>query len=244
MPSTPFVPKSAEFHHLPKVMTPIISQLAECIESGKISRTAPYPPRMNGQPGADELCAEALAGGIRPEDILNEALIPAMSRIGDRFGQGKAFIPEMLMAAKAMNVAMAHLKPYFSSGAIRKRGVFVVGTVAGDLHDIGKKLAAMMIEGAGWEVVDLGVDVGAAKFLEAVRSHPGCVVGLSALLTTTMKNMGPIVAEIRAEFPGQRILVGGAPLSEEFCRSIGATMYAADGQQAVGFLQTIEAGIQ
>jgi methanogenic corrinoid protein MtbC1 len=222
-------------------MEPIIEQLAECIELGKINLASPFPPRMTGLPGADELCKQALAQGIGPDAILKQALIPGMARIGERFGRGNAFIPELLMSARAMSVCMNHLKPYFSSGEIRRKGVFVIGTVTGDLHDIGKKLVAMMIEGAGWEVVDLGVNVDSAKFLEAVRRHPGCPVGLSALLTTTMINMGKIVADVRAEFPETKIIVGGAPLSETFARSIGATLYAPDGQQAVEYLHTLVA---
>jgi methanogenic corrinoid protein MtbC1 len=222
-------------------MENIIARLSECIEYGKVNLAASYPPRMKGLPGADELCKQALAEGITPEAVLNQALIPGMARIGDRFGQGKAFVPEMLMSAKAMSVSMAHLKPFFQSGEIQRKGVVVIGTVIGDLHDIGKKLVAMMMEGAGWEVIDLGVDVGSAKFLDAIRQHHGCLVGLSALLTTTMVNMGKIVTDIRAEFPDKTILVGGAPVSEEFSRSIGATHYAPDGKKAVDYLQTIVA---
>jgi methanogenic corrinoid protein MtbC1 len=222
-------------------METIIEQIAFCIESGKINLNAPFPPRMKGQPGADELCRQALAQGMKPEVILHGAMIPGMARIGERFGEGKAFIPEMLMSAKAMSVCMAHLKPFFSSGEIRRKGVFVIGTVTGDLHDIGKKLVAMMIEGAGWEVIDLGVDVGSAKFLDEVRQHPDCLVGLSALLTTTMINMEKVVADIRSEFPDTKIIVGGAPLSEDFSRSIGATLYAPDGQKAVEYLNAIVA---
>lgn len=219
----------------------ILEKLMETIERGKVNISSPYPPALKGLPGADELCMEALQNNIHPEDILNKALVPGMARIGDKFSQGKAFVPEMLMSAKAMNAAMAHLKPFFNSGEVKRKGVFVIGTVTGDLHDIGKNLVAMMVEGAGWEVIDLGVDVKPEKFLDALEKHPGCVVGLSALLTTTMLNMEKIVKEIRSKDPGKIILVGGAPLSHEFCTKIGASFYSPDPQGAVNYLNTLAA---
>jgi methanogenic corrinoid protein MtbC1 len=133
---------------------------------------------------------------------------------------------------------MVHLRPYFASGEVKRRGVFVVGTVAGDLHDIGKNILAMMVEGAGWEVVDLGVDVKAERFLAEIEKHPGCVIGLSALLTTTMVNMEKTVQQIQARHPGTLILVGGAPVTAEFCRKIGASHYSPDPQGAVLFLNS------
>jgi methanogenic corrinoid protein MtbC1 len=164
-----------------------------------------------------------------------------MARIGEKFSQGKAFVPEMLLAARAMTAAMVHLKPFFTSGAVKRRGVFVVGTVAGDLHDIGKNIVAMMVEGAGWQVVDLGVDVKAERFLAEIEKYPGCVVGLSALLTTTMVNMEKIVAEIHARHPGHQVLVGGAPVNREFCARIGASFYSPDPQGVVEHLKQLAA---
>ncbi len=222
-------------------MSDVLERLSQCVEMGKVNQAAPYPPKMKGQPGADELCRDALAAGIPPDRILEEGLVSGMARIGERFGQGKAFVPEMLLAARAMTAAMAHLKPFFNSGAVKRKGVFVIGTVAGDLHDIGKNIVAMMVEGAGWEVVDLGVDVKAEKFLEQVEKHPGCVVGLSALLTTTMVNMEKIVAEIRARHPDSQVFVGGAPVNGEFCKRIGASFYSPDPQGVVEKLKTLAA---
>lgn len=218
-------------------MSELLEKLSLAVESGKINKLSPYPPAMRGMDGADELCQQALGAGIKPEVILNEALIPAMSRIGKKFSDGKAFVPEMLIAAKAMSAALKHIKPFFTSGEVKRKGVFVIGTVMGDLHDIGKNLVAMMIEGSGWEVVDLGVDVKPEKFLEAINQHPDCVIGLSALLTTTMVNMEVIVKQIRAQYPDNKILVGGAPLSHDFCKKIGATFYSSDPQGAVEFLE-------
>jgi methanogenic corrinoid protein MtbC1 len=145
------------------------------------------------------------------------------------------------MSAKAMNTAMTHLKPYFQSGAVKRKGVFVIGTVVGDLHDIGKNLVSMMVEGNGWEVIDLGTDVKAEKFVSTIQEHPGCVVGLSALLTTTMVNMETIVKELQIQVPGTRILIGGAPVTDDFRKKIGADFYSPDPQGAVEYLNQMVA---
>ncbi len=221
-------------------MNEILTKLTECIERGKINLSCPFPPAMKGQPGADEFTKEALDQGIPPAEVL-DALVLGMSRIGEKFSAGKAFVPEMLMSAKSMSASMLHLKPFFTSGAVKRKGVFVIGTVAGDLHDIGKNLVSMTIEGAGWEVIDLGVDVKTEKFLETIEKYPGCVLGLSALLTTTMANMEKTVGEIKAKYPDKVILVGGAPLSTDFCKKIGATFYSESPQGAVEFLNNTAA---
>jgi methanogenic corrinoid protein MtbC1 len=222
-------------------MSDLLARLSLCVELGKVNQASPFPPKLKGQPGADELCREALASGVAPGDVLNEALITGMARIGERFSQGKAFVPEMLLAARAMSAAMVHLRPFFASGEVQRKGIFVIGTVAGDLHDIGKNIVAMMIEGAGWEVRDLGVDVKAERFIEQIDKHPQCVIGLSALLTTTMVNMERIVAEIRAKHPANQVFVGGAPVNDEFRRRIGASFYSPDPQGAVERLRALSA---
>jgi methanogenic corrinoid protein MtbC1 len=220
-------------------MNEILDRLARCVEFGKINKVSPYPPDMKDQDGADELAKKALDEGITPDQILENALIPAMARVGDKFNRKEIYVPQMLMAAKAMNSAMNHLKPYFQSGETKRKGKFIVGTVAGDLHDIGKNLVAMMIEGGGWEVIDLGVDVSAEKFLKALDENPGAVIGLSALLTTTMENMKKIVSDIKAKHSGSKILVGGAPVTMDYCNRIGADFYAPDPQGAVNYLKQL-----
>ena len=167
-------------------MNELLTKLQTCVEMGKINQASPYPPTMKGMPGAFELAKEALEAGVAPQTILDESLIPAMAKVGEKFTEGKIFVPQMLLSAKAMNEAMKHLKAFFLCGDIQRKGVFIVGTVAGDLHDIGKNLVAMMVEGAGWEVIDLGTDVPAEKYISALDAHPGAVCGMSALLTTTM----------------------------------------------------------
>ena len=168
-------------------------------------------------------------------------LIPAMDKVGQKFSEHTIFVPQMLISAKAMNASMQHLKPYFQSGEVKRKGTFIIGTVFGDLHDIGKNLVAMMIEGAGWEVIDLGIDVKADKFVETIQEHPDAVVGISALLTTTMNNMMPVVQAIKGISPTTKIIVGGAPLSSDFALLIGADAYARDPQESVKWLDTLVA---
>lgn len=219
----------------------LLMKILECVEFGKINRDTPYPPNMKGQDGADELTRMALDMDIKPSDILNEALVKAMEKVGQKFSEKKIFVPQMLVSAKAMNTALSHLKPYFQSGEVKRKGKFIIGTVAGDLHDIGKNLVAMIVEGAGWEVIDLGVDVNAQKFIQSIKANQDAIVGLSALLTTTMANMKAIVQEIKSSFPSVTLLIGGAPVSESFRSEIGADGYARDPQGAVYFLNSLVA---
>jgi len=220
-------------------MDDLLSKLSRCVELGKIDKASPYPPDMRGQDGAEELAKAALDQGLKPDMILEGALIPAMANVGNRFSRKEIYVPQMLMAAKAMNGAMKHLKPFFVSGETKRKGKFIIGTVAGDLHDIGKNLVAMMIEGGGWEVIDLGVDVSTEKFIKALEDNPGAVIGLSALLTTTMENMKKTVQVIKEKHPGSKILVGGAPVTVDYCTKIGADHYSPDPQGAVNYLNEL-----
>jgi len=213
-----------------------LAKIATSVERGKVNKTSPYPPDLKGQDGADELSAEALLNGIPADEVLSKGLVPGMQVVGVKFRENKVFVPEVLMAAKAMSAGMKHLKPYFQSGAVKRKGVFIIGTVLGDLHDIGKNLLGMIVEGAGWQVVDLGIDVPASKFIAAIDENPGAFVGLSCLLTTTMLNMEKITAEIKASRPNTKILIGGAPVTDEFRQKIGADWYSQDPQGAVEFL--------
>ncbi|MFP4059146.1 MAG: cobalamin B12-binding domain-containing protein [Bacteroidota bacterium] len=222
-------------------MENILEQLAHCVEFGKINKTSPYPPDMKDKDGADELAKKALETGMEADDILQKALVPAMEKVGGKFRENKIFVPQVLMSAKAMNTAMEHLKPHFLSGSVKRKGVFVIGTVAGDLHDIGKNLVSMMVEGNGWEVIDLGTDVGPEKFIEALKEKQPVAIGLSALLTTTMTNMEAAVKEIKGINPDVKILIGGAPVNDDFKTKIGADFYSPDPQGAVEFLNQLVA---
>jgi methanogenic corrinoid protein MtbC1 len=220
-------------------MNELLNKIAHCVEFGKINKSSPYPPDLRGEDGADELTHQALSEKIAPDDILKKALVPAMERVGAKFRENKIFVPQVLMSAKAMNTAIRHLKPFFQSGEVKRKGTFIIGTVAGDLHDIGKNLVAMMVEGNGFEVVDLGTDVGAERFIIALKEHPGSAIGISALLTTTMVNMGNIVVEVKKAVPGTKVAVGGAPLNEDFRKKIGADFYSPDPQGVVEYLNSI-----
>jgi len=217
-------------------MDEILEKLFEAVEFGKVDKKSPFPPQMKGQDGSLELTISAIENGIKPKQILENALIPAMERVGKKFSECKIYVPQMLMSAKAMGASMLQLKPYFASGEIKTKGTFIIGTVKGDLHDIGKNLVAMMVEGGGWSIIDLGVDVGSDRFIEAMKNNPGAIVGLSALLTTTMVNMGEIVTTIKEKLPDTKIIIGGAPVNGEFCQKIGADFYAPDPQRAVEYL--------
>lgn len=220
-------------------MSDLIKRLAYCVEHGKINKASPYPPEMKGEDGADELTQQALKEGISAQDLLSKGFEVGMERIGKKFAENKVFVPQLLMSAKAMTTAMEHIKPFFQAGDVKRKGVFVIGTVKGDLHDIGKNLVAMMVEGNGWEVIDLGVDVGIDKIMSQLAQHPGAAVGMSALLTTTMVNMESAVKEIKEKFPKTKILVGGAPLTIDYCTKIGADFYSPDPQGAVEYLNSL-----
>ncbi|MEN8150170.1 MAG: cobalamin-dependent protein [Planctomycetota bacterium] len=207
---------------IPGLIPGLILDLADLVERGKADRDSPHPPDLRGRDGAAEVARRALDAGLPPDRILREGLVVGMQRVGDRFGKGEAFIPEILISARAMQAAMVHLEPLFASGAVERRGTIIIGTVAGDLHDIGKNIVRMVLEGDGWKVVDLGVDVGEEQFAEAVLAEPVDAVGLSALLTTTMVHMGGIVDRLADVAPDVRVYVGGAPVTAEFAEKIDA----------------------
>ncbi len=214
-------------------------RIARCVESGKLDAETDIPRGSRGQPGVVELVREGLQRGLPAKQLLDDGLLAGLSAVGRRFAAGEVFIPEVLIAARAMKAGVELLRPHLSAGEAEPRGEFIIGTVRGDLHDIGKNLVAIMLEGAGWRVHDLGVDCPPQRFVEALREHPGAAVGLSALLTTTMLHMKDTVAAIRDAFPQTVILVGGAPVTEDFAREIGADGYGADPQQAIEILDRL-----
>lgn len=181
---------------------------------------------------------KALNEGVEPGKIISEALIKAMDEVGDRMKRGEMFVPEVLIAAEAMKQGLQIVKPLLA-GESYTVGKVVIGTVAGDLHDIGKNLVAMLLESAGFDVVDLGVDVSMEKFLDAVDEHRPQIVGLSALLTTTMAAMRETVKAMTAKFPAVKTMIGGAPVSHEYALEIGAGGYAPDGAAAVDLAKSL-----
>ncbi|MBS3769359.1 MAG: corrinoid protein [Bacteroidales bacterium] len=220
-------------------MEQLLENVSYCIEFGKVDQKTPYPPDMKGKEGADELTRQALNEGFKAKEILDNALFPAMSRVGEKFKANKIFVPQVLMSAKAMNASMAHLKPYFQSGEVTQKGTFIIGTVAGDLHDIGKNLVSMIVEGSGWNVIDLGTDVKTDQFMEKVKENPGAIVGMSALLTTTMASMEKTVKEIKEQAPDTKVIIGGAPVTDKFRGEIGADYYSPDPDGAVKYLNQL-----
>ena len=173
-----------------------------------------------------------LEEGIEPITILNEGLIAPMDEVGKRFGEGHIFIPEMLRAAQTMTAGLEILRPLLVETGAKPRGVVVLGTVKGDLHDIGKNLVKIMLEGTGFQVIDLGVDVATEKFVTAVSENQAGIVGLSALLTTTMPAMKETIIKVKAESPEILVMVGGAPVTRAYAESIGADAYAKDAAKA------------
>jgi len=202
-------------------------------EEGLITiRTAVLDGDMDG---ISALVSSALSEGLAPESILSESLTAAMAIVGDEYERGERFVPEMLVAAETMKIALSILQPLLKEDDVPPAGVVIIGTVEGDLHDIGKDLVAMMLEGAGFQVVNLGVDVSADAFVRAARESQADIVAMSALLTTTMVNMRGVVEALEAAGVRDtvRVMVGGAPLSSEFAESIGADGYASDAASAV-----------
>ena len=211
----------------------LLLQLAECIEYGKTDINFPHPPHLKGKKGASELTKLALETGIAPGEILKDSLMVGMKRVGEKFENGQAFIPNLLISSKAMYAAMDHLKPFFESGEVKHKGSVVIGTVAGDMHDIGKNIVKMVLEGDGWEVIDLGTNVTTDKFIESIKKHTPKFVGLSALLTTTMMNMEEVTKAIKNYNKEIQVFVGGAPLSADFANKIGSDGYFPDPHSLV-----------
>ncbi|MFY9139635.1 MAG: corrinoid protein [Thermacetogeniaceae bacterium] len=182
------------------------------------------------------LVQKALSEGYKPADIINNALIKAMDEIGQKMKDGDIFVPEVLMAANTMKSGLQVLKPLMEGEDREAVGKIAIGTVAGDLHDIGKNLVVMMLEGAGFEVIDLGVDVSIDRFLQVIEEEKPDIIGLSALLTTTMKTMGETVQAIGGKV---KTMVGGAPVTEEFAKEVGASGYAPDAVTAVDLAKSL-----
>mgnify|MGYP003702185815 CR=1 FL=1 len=199
----------------------ILTEISELLQKGKANEVK-------------ELAQKGLDEGLAAKSILEDGLMPGMAIIGDKFKKNEVYVPEVLIAARAMNAGIEILKPHMSDSDVVNKGTVVLGTVKGDLHDIGKNLVKIMMEGKGMNVVDLGIDVAPEKFVEAVKENNADVVACSALLTTTMTEMENVVKAL--EEAGVRsdvtVMVGGAPVTQSFCDSIGADRYAPDAASA------------
>lgn len=182
-----------------------------------------------------EIARKLVDEGVPPVEILNDGLVPGMGVVGKKFKANEFYLPEVLLAARAMKAAMEVIKPLLSESGAETKGKIIIGTVKGDIHDIGKNLVGMMLEGGGYTVIDLGADVPAEKFVEEIKKNGVKLIGLSALLTTTMIGMKTVIDTLKAdkETAGTKVMVGGAPLTQEYADSIGADGYAPDASGAV-----------
>jgi len=203
-----------------------------------------YDSILNGQQNeAISGVQTAIDAGLPPENILNDGMVAAMAEVGRLFEEGEYFVPEMLIAARAMQSGLALLKPHLVAADIASAGTVAIGTVKGDLHDIGKNLVGMMLEGAGFEVVDLGTDVAPEQFVEAVKTGDVDIVALSALLTTTMPSMQATIEALKSEGVRDqvKVIIGGAPVTTDYSDSIGADGYSPDASRAVALAQSLSA---
>lgn len=184
---------------------------------------------------AGELIAQALDGGETAEHILYDGLVEGMNIVSEKFKNNECFIPEVLVSAKAMNQGLKRLKPLLAAAKVEPRGKVVIGSIQGDLHDIGKNIVGMLLQGAGYEIIDLGADVPVQKFVDAAKERQADVVGMSSLLTTTMVNMHSVVSGLEGAGirPDVKVIIGGAPVTPAFAEQIGADGYAPDAASAI-----------
>ncbi len=212
-------------------MSDILAQIATTVIEGRLKDVG-------------QLTRDALAAGVGAQDVLDKALMPGMDVVGAEFKKGKKFVPEVLLSARTMQTSLDLLKPLLAEKGLKMTGKVVLGTVKGDLHDIGKNLVGMMLEGSGFEVVDLGKDVTPEKFVEAVKQQQPQIVAMSALLTTTMRAMGHTITLLKEAGvrDGLYIMVGGAPVTADFARQIGADAYASNAPAAAEMAKKVVAG--
>ena len=209
-------------------MEKVIEQIKDCI--------------LNFDRGSiNERVQEALDAGIEPQSVLNEGMIAAMAEVGRLFEEGEFFVPEMLVAARTMQTGLAFLKPHLMQAGVKSAGKVALGTIKGDLHDIGKNLVGMILEGAGFEVIDLGVDVPPEKFVEVVQAGDVKIIGLSALLTTTMPNMKSTINALKEAGlrDNVKVMLGGAPLTDAYAAEVEADGYAPDASRAVKLAKSL-----
>lgn len=211
----------------------LLEQIADCVIRGKANIDSNYPPELKGQPGVYELTKQALEEGVPAADVLNQGLVAGMNVLVQKFRDCEIFLPDIMISEKAMSAGMSQVRPQLIAEGVKPLGTLIVGTIKGDMHDIGKNVVAMMVGGAGFEIVDLGVDTTLEKFSAALAEHPGAIVGMSALLTTTMPYMKNVVDGLKGTDPDVKTIIGGAPVTQEYADEIGAAGYAPDAGSAV-----------
>lgn len=221
----------------------IISMIKENVIQGRKTRDdMGIDETLSGTPGVLELTESALGNNISPEAIIKQALTPGMEVVGEKFSTKEYFIPDMLASADAVGAAMDILKPLLEESNVETKGKFVIATVKGDIHDIGKNIIAILLKGAGYQVNDIGIDVPEDKIINVVREEQPDYLGLSALLTTTMTSMESVIKALKENNlrDNVKVLIGGAAVSDEYAREIGADAFCADGFQAIRVLEEFE----
>lgn len=222
----------------------LIEKISFNVIQGRIDKEDEgFDEGLEGQPGVIELVQEALEACVDPKSIVLKGLTEAMEIVGEKFEQEEYLIPDMLASAECVGGAMDILNPHLVEAGVENRGKFIIATVADDLHDIGKNIVSIMLKGAGYEVIDLGADVPTDRIIEAVGEHQAPFLGLSALLTTTMRAMGDVTDQLSKAGlrDGVSVLIGGAPTSDEFAKQIGADAYCRDAFEAIDVLRNMEA---
>ncbi len=217
----------------------LLKQIEELVVRGHIDVESRYPKEMSGEPGVREKVAEALEKGITPQDILTKGLISGMKVVGEKYERNEIFVPEMLFSAKAMKSGLNQIRPLLVGDVSVRVGTVILGTVQGDMHDIGKNLVGMMLEGAGFEVIDLGINIPPSKFVDTARQYPDAVIGMSALLTVTMRNMKTVIESLRSSGLNNKVMIGGAPVTKSFADEIGAEGYSMNANQAVSLAKQL-----
>ncbi|MBC8401135.1 MAG: cobalamin B12-binding domain-containing protein [Candidatus Marinimicrobia bacterium] len=217
----------------------LINEIKDNVVAGRMDVNSPYPPELAGTPGVRDLVRKALDDGLPVGAVLKDGLIAGMEVIGNKFSAGECFVPEMLISARSMKAGLELLEPHLVGQNIEKLGTIIMGTVQGDMHDIGKNLVGMMLEGGGFEVVDIGIDTPPQKFVEVAQEHPKAVIGLSALLTTTMGTMKTTISALRAAGCSNRVIIGGAATSQQFADEISADGFSIDAAKAVPLVKKL-----
>ncbi|MGA7876701.1 MAG: corrinoid protein [Desulfoferrobacter sp.] len=222
----------------------LLEKIAFNVVQGRVeAEDEGFDPGLEGQPAVTELVEQALEQGIDPKEIVLASLTESMEQVGQKFERNEYLIPDMLASAECVGAAMDILSPHLTKAGVESKGKFVIATVSGDLHDIGKNIVAIMLKGAGYNVIDLGTDVSAERIVEAVKENQAPYVGLSALLTTTMRVMGDVVIKLDEEGLREKVkvLIGGAPVSDQFANEIGADAYCKDAFHAIDNLKAMAA---
>ncbi len=217
----------------------LLKQIEYLVVRGHIDASSRYPKDLEGEPGVQEKVSEALDCGVTPQDILTKGLISGMSLVGEKYENNEIFVPEMLFSAKAMKSGLNQIRPLLVGDVSIRVGTVILGTVFGDMHDIGKNLVGMMLEGAGFDVIDLGINTPASTFVDIARQHPDAIIGMSALLTVTMKNMKTVIDSLRSNNLKNRVMIGGAPVTKAFAEEIGAEGYSMNANQAVSLAKQL-----